>query len=311
MTHIPSEIIDVFNHLPDQLIATVHKDPDVDAIGSLLAFQRLINGLGKQITLYVPDFNPALFAYLPGVDTIAKDAEAAYHMAFFLDCSDHSRIVKPQAFPNATTIVNIDHHQDNTNFGHHNWVANASSVGEMLYHLFQALNQPMSSQTATLLYSAICFDTGNFKFANTTRDTFIAAADLIQKGIKASYISECIFEQKTKKYFEDVRMGLNNMYIDREHPFMIVHIPNHPQMSGESTINFFRQLEQMELVIVCKEVKKRQYRLSFRSKQQVNVAKIASQFDGGGHIRAAGATAEASFEELQAALIEYCTEAFQ
>ena len=112
-------------------------------------------------------------------------------------------------------------------------------------------------------------------------------------------------------YFEDIRTGLNNMYLDQEYPLMIVHIPHHPNISSESTINFFRQLENVELIIVCKEVNKLEYRISFRSKQTINVAKIAHNFNGGGHIRAAGANVQSSFSSLKKALIEHSRKAFQ
>ena len=207
--------------------------------------------------------------------------------------------------------MNIDHHQDNTHFGDINVIHNISSVGEILFNLFKELGIEISTNTATHLYAAICFDTGNFKFANTTANTFIAASELVKKDINSTLISEWIFEQKPKNYFEDIRTGLNNMYLDSEYPFMIVHIPHHPNISSESTINFFRQLENTELIIVCKEVKKLEYRLSFRSKQSINVAKIANHFNGGGHIRAAGATIQSSFSSLKTALIEESKKAFQ
>ena len=106
------------------------------------------------------------------------------------------------------------------------------------------------------------------------------------------------FEEKPKTYFEDIKEGLNNMHIDPNYPFMIVYIPHHPNISRESTINFFRQLENTELVIVCKEVQKEEYRISFRSKQYINVAKIAHAFDGGGHVRASGDACQATFSAL-------------
>ena len=64
---INTDIIDCFKHLPEKIIATVHKDPDYDAIGSLLALGNLINALGKDVTLYSPDINTKQFKHLPGV----------------------------------------------------------------------------------------------------------------------------------------------------------------------------------------------------------------------------------------------------
>ena len=232
-------------------------------------------------------------------------------LSVFLDCSDKNRIANPNDFPTSKCIINIDHHQDNTQFGDINLVLSISSVGEILFNLFEILNIEITSDIATNIYAAICFDTGNFKFSNTSPDTFTTASKLLKMNINATKISEWIFEEKPKNYFEDIREGLNNMYLDAEYPFMIVHIPHHPNISSESTINFFRQLENVELIIVCKEVKKSEYRISFRSKQYVNVAKIAHHFNGGGHVRASGATFQSSFSSLRDTMIDQAKKAFQ
>tara|TARA_A100001015_G_scaffold313043_1_gene419400 strand:+ start:491 stop:1420 length:930 start_codon:yes stop_codon:yes gene_type:complete len=300
---ITTELKAIFNNLPNRIIATVHKDPDYDAIGSLLAFNELIKSLNGDVTLLAPDMNKKQFQNLPGIKNIQTTPKSEYDLAFFLDCSDKNRIFKPKSFPAVKKMVNIDHHQDNTLFGDINIVKNISSVGELLFNLFIELNIDISIETATNLYAAICFDTGNFKFSNTTASTFITASKLLEKGVNASKISEWIFEQKPKNYFHDVREGLNNMHIDSELPFMIVHIPNHPNISRESTINFFREMENIELIVVCKEVKKSEFRISFRSKQSINVANLAKEFNGGGHIRAAGATIHSTFSELNNQLL--------
>ena len=308
---IGTELHQLLKNLPNKLIATVHKDPDFDAIGSLLALGSLIQSLNKEITLFSPDINLKQFDFLPGIKTITSTTELTYDVAFFLDCSDQNRIFNPKRFPKAETIVNIDHHQDNTFFGKINVVQNISSVGEMMFNIYNELNIEITTDIASNLYAAIAFDTGNFKFSNTTPETFMVASKLLKKEINAAKISELIFERKSKEFFADIKQGLNNMYIDKQYPFIIVHIPFHEQLSNESTINFFRQLENIELVIVCKEVKESEYRISFRSKQFIDVSKLAKNFNGGGHIKASGATVSSSFNELNEQLLKETHKAFQ
>ena len=286
---INNDFVKKLTNLPDKLIATVHKDPDFDAIGSLLALNKLINKMGKTITLYAPDIDINQFKKLPEIHLIKKDVDSHYDLAFFLDCSDKNRIYNPKSFPKFNESINIDHHQDNTHFGDFNVVLQISSVGEIIYNLFKILNINIDKSTAINLYAAICFDTGNFKFSNTTPQTFKIAAELLELGIPISQISEWIFESKTIAYFEDIKCGLDNLYIDKTHPFIIVFIPFKINQSKESTINFFRKLENTELIIVCKETSNKNYKISFRSKNKVNVASLAKKFNGGGHIRAAGA----------------------
>lgn len=298
-------------NLPNKLIATVHKDPDFDAIGSLLSLGALVQSMGKSIDLFSPDINKAAFSNLPHINTLINKPSSHYDMAIFLDCSDESRIFDPITFPTFTHSINIDHHQDNTHFGTYNWVLEMSSVGEMMAHLFKTLNRPIDYDTAINLYAAICFDTGNFKFSNTQPSTFIIASELLSKGIPAHHISEWIFENKSEAYFNDVKSGLNHFYIDKHAPFGIVYIPFCDSPQNESTVNFFRQLKSIDLIIVCKEIELGQFKLSFRSKHTINVAIMAQHFNGGGHIRAAGANYKGTFSDLKKQLIRHSHKAFQ
>ena len=129
------------------------------------------------------------------------------------------------------------------------------------------MNIKLDHTIATQIYAAICFDTGNFQYSNTTSSTFTIAAELLKYGISNHQISEWIFESKTISYFQDIKLGLHNMYIDNKFPFMIVQIPLNDYKNKESTINFFRTLKNIELVIVCKETAPKTFKLSFRSKK--------------------------------------------
>ena len=301
----------IFDSLPNNIIATVHKDPDFDAIGSLLAFGTLINQYGKTCTLYAPDIDMDQFKSLPSIESIKTTVLDHYDWAFFLDCADISRIYLPDTFPTFQTSVNIDHHQDNTLFATHNLVQDISSVGELLFHLFNALNQPITTQTATQLYAAINFDTGGFRFANTTPTTMKVASDLLQYKIDIAKINTWIHESKSNAYFDDIKIGLTHEYIDPNNPFSIVFIPYSIHQSKESIVNFFRQRESIDTVIICKETAPNEFKLSFRSKGQINVQNIAKQFGGGGHILASGANTTGSFESLKQQLITLTNEAYQ
>jgi bifunctional oligoribonuclease and PAP phosphatase NrnA len=312
MTFIKEDLHTLLTNLPNDIVATVHRDPDYDAIGSLLALKPLLNAYNKSVTLFSGDINYQQFSALPNVTDIQTTlTKEHYHTAFFLDCSDKSRIHKLKKFPKTDQIINIDHHQDNTQFGDINIVPNISSVGELLFNIYQTLNIPISTDIATYLYAAICFDTGNFMFANTTPSTLRAAATLLETDIPNALISEQIFEQKDELYFEDIHSGLNNMYVHPKYPFVIVAIPFRQTLGKESTINFFRQYKDKELIIVCKEVADTEYKLSFRSKQTCNVAELAKNYNGGGHIRAAGGYKKMAYEPLLTKLIRDCEQLFK
>ena len=155
---INEETLNYFKLLPEKIIVTVHKAPDYDAIGSLLAMGALLKYLGRDATLYSPDINIKQLKHLPGIKKIIRIPKSEYDLGIFLDCSDQSRISHPNDFPNTTKIMNIDHHQDNTHFGDINVVHNISSVGEILFNLF------IMSIMSDFLYLDITFNGLNILF---------------------------------------------------------------------------------------------------------------------------------------------------
>ena len=309
---IDASMVELFQSLPKRVIATIHRDPEVDAIGSMLGLGNLIQRLGGTVDLYSPDIHASSFDFLPGVHAIQKQVHGEYDMAIFLDCSNAQRIHNPPSFPMHTTCVNIDHHSDNHRFGHHNLVLDVSSVGEIMVALFNALDVPIDIDTGTNLYAAICSDTGGFRFANTSAQTLNVAANLATMGVPIHSVMDQLFESKPMAYFSMIQSGLDHWYIDPHYPFGIVTIPYGLEgKSPNSPIDFFRQLTDTELMVLCKEILPNEFKISFRSRSTLNVAQLAHQFNGGGgHIRASGTRFVGDHDTLHQSLIRVIYEAF-
>ena len=94
MSAITDSFLSVFNQLPDSIIATVHKDPDFDAIGSLLAIKELGNHFNKTIDIVSLDIDIDQFMHLPNIEQLITKPKSNYDLAIFLDCSDQNRIYK-------------------------------------------------------------------------------------------------------------------------------------------------------------------------------------------------------------------------
>jgi len=77
---------------------------------------------------------------------------------------------------NIKPLINIDHHENNSQFGDVNLVdTNSSSVGEIIYRLIQVADLPMSKNIAENLFVALQTDTGSFRYGNTTKEAFTIA----------------------------------------------------------------------------------------------------------------------------------------
>jgi phosphoesterase RecJ-like protein len=84
------------------------------------------------------------------------------------------------------------------------------------------------------------------------------------------------------------------------------------QASDEATdgfVNYPLTVGEVEAVALLKETEAGVYRTSLRSKGEVNVARVAGMFGGGGHRNAAGCTLKGDWDELEARIMGLLVEA--
>jgi phosphoesterase RecJ-like protein len=173
-------------------IVAAHVDPDGDAIGSMLALGMVLEQLGLAVTLYCADQVPRIYRFLPGVERIKRSVPGRqrFDLGFVIDSSDISRIGEGLDLrQQASFIINIDHHPDNTKFGDVNYLTRASSVAEQIYDLANFLKARIDKRLADCLYAAMITDTGNFRYENTNVKTFLIAAELLKAGVNTHEIS--------------------------------------------------------------------------------------------------------------------------
>ena len=131
---------DVVQSVKKVLIST-HQDPDFDAIGASLALSLFLQSMQIDAKVWVADSLGTQFNFLPQLDTIESEFPESddFDAVFVLDSSDLTRVKgyeKIQEISERVPIINIDHHGDNTSFGHVNITQAISSVCELLFHIF-------------------------------------------------------------------------------------------------------------------------------------------------------------------------------
>ena len=240
--------------LKHPIIGTAHKDPDIDAIGSLLALRLGLKQKNHDLECYVSDYKPTKFQFLPHYNDIQSiPSSKDCHSLIYIDCSNEYRIKFPKKIPKASQTINIDHHQDNTLFGTINIVHNISSVGELLYKEMLNADIVITPEIAKNLYAAIAFDTGSFQYTNTTPSTLAIASELLKIDPSISQINKYIFDSKSTEYFEEVKIALDHLYIDENNPFIMTHIPLRKNASSESTINFLDNIMKKKSLLSVKK----------------------------------------------------------
>lgn len=296
---------------------TSHIRPDGDSMGSSLALCWILKGLNKDAEVIMCDTVPHSYSRLPGSEDVRviKDIDRDYDAVFVIECSDVSRPGLPSL--KDQFVVNIDHHSTTALFGDLNWIdSTAAAVGEMIYNLAKAIGAKISPEVASCVYAALLTDTGSFHFSNTTERTFKIASELVRHGAQPAKLSQAIFY--SYPYAKVMLVGAVLSTLQRDETGRIAWITMSKEAmdnSGASEddsdgiINYPLTVGDVEAVAFFRELANSTYRISLRSKNRVNVARVAEQFGGGGHANAAGFTAKADFDELSRDVIERLKEA--
>ncbi|MBU5254799.1 bifunctional oligoribonuclease/PAP phosphatase NrnA [Tissierella praeacuta] len=282
----------------ERIYIVSHVQPDGDNIGSILALWMAIKKIKDKVFILKTDDIPSDFLFLPNVNEIKEfNDKGKIDMFIALDTSDENRLGKNKELLNkAKTIINIDHHISNTNFGHINIVdSNAAATGELVYNLIKKMNIPMDKDIASCIYTAISSDTGSFMYDNTSAQTHRIIAELIDIGIDKSNININLYQNKSLertmlfiKSLETLRLYFNNNVALIKVTQDMLNKANAKMEDTEGIVSFIREIAPVEVGIILKEFKENEIKVSMRSKRFIDVSAICASFNGGGHIRAAG-----------------------
>lgn len=299
-----------------------HINPDGDNIGSSLALALALKKNNKNVFVLKSDIVPKNFVFLPGIDLIEDYNEEMGGIDLFvaLDCGDEHRLGKNKVlFENAKKTINIDHHISNTNFGHINIVdPKASATGELIYEFIKHLNIDLDKEIATNLYTAISTDTGSFKYESVTSETHKIVADLLDTGIDKNNININLYEKMSFTRMKLFIKSLTTLETFDNGQIAVVKITQDMLKEtgasledAEGIISFIRKLETVEAACILKELEKENIKISLRTKKYLDASLICSNFDGGGHKRAAGCTIYKEIEESKDLIVKSIKESMK
>ena len=274
-----------------------HIRPDGDCVGSCLALYQYLHKCMPEAEVKVFLEKPAdIFREIKGFDLIDSEFgnQASFDVYFALDCGQDRLGGAEPYFAQAAKRINIDHHVSNSGCGDVNYIMpQVGSTCELIYDLIDL--DKLDKDMAMAIYIGMIHDTGVFQYSNTTPATLEKAAKLISYGFDFPRLIEETFYQKT--YLQSQIMGRALMESVR---FMdgqcIVSVIDRKTMDFyqvdskdlEGIVNQLRNIKGVHCAIFMYETAPLEYKVSLRSDEKVDVAKVASHFGGGGHVRAAG-----------------------
>jgi phosphoesterase RecJ-like protein len=301
----------------ETFVLTTHENPDGDALGSLVAMQLALDQLGKDNFTFLAGEVPLPSEYgfmeLSGLRRGAVPPEAAGRVLLALDCANDRRLGPDTALlDEASLVIDIDHHHDNTRFGGLNLViGEASSTGEILWNLFAVLGVRITPGIAEGLYIALVTDTGRFQYANTSPGTLRLAADLMEAGADVHRVFQGVYESVAFPKLKLLGRALESARVHEGGRLVVATLQRTDfadagaaEPFAEGIIDYLRAVEGADLVALIREPPTADgptRRISLRTTAEgIDVSAIARKAGGGGHRQAAGFSSEDSPERIAA-----------
>lgn len=304
------------------VVLHTHVNADGDGAGSQAAIAAWLEGRGVRATIVNPTaFPDSLRFVLHRQDVVADlgtpEAEAALDEAdlfLVLDTSEPDRVgeLAPR-LPRDRTLV-VDHHPPGREVVGDVAVqdASAAATGEMVYDLITLAGDPVPRASALGAYVALVSDTGSFRYGNTTPRVLAVAAELMRLGIDPEVVYRRLFATAPRRRLELLREALDSLGASDDGRVGWMVIPHRVTarlgVSGEDfdgLIEHVRSVEGTEVALLFRETSPGETKVSLRSNGAADVNRVARQFGGGGHVKAAGAT----FHEPAEAVVERVVDA--
>lgn len=292
----------------DNYLILSHRRPDGDTVGSCAALCLALRNLGKQARIYPnPQFTPKFAPYLEGLTASGAAGEAPT----VISCDIASRGLLPLGMEDARVELAIDHHGTHAPFAARCHVeGDKASCGEIIHALLPLLGTETDRRIAEAVYVAVSTDTGCFRYANVTANTFSVAAACVAAGAEIYPINRVMFDTKrparmkleawlieTMAFYAGGRVALNAI------PQSLVEELGLTEDDLDDISGFGRTMEGVDIGLMLRQVENGAWKVSVRTSPAFDAARICARVGGGGHRGAAGATLEPDLETAKARIL--------
>lgn len=302
-----------------RILLTTHYRPDGDGLGSMLALADTLRQRDREVQMVISGTMPARYHFLdpdqqihtyraPGDDW--RQAE----LAIVLDTGTWNQLNDVAPFLRELPVAKavIDHHLTQDDLGGERFVdTTAEATGRLVHEAITALGAPLSERAAQCLFVALAMDTGWFRHSNTTTRTFALAEQLVRAGARPEAVYDKLFEQNTLPRLKLMGLVLDRLQLvgDNRVAYTEIRRDDYAQtgatpQDSEDLVNFTRSVIGVEVGLLFMEQPRGGVKVSFRSREKVDVARVAELFGGGGHRLASGAVVESTLEDAKGRVLQ-------
>ncbi len=280
------------------ILIITHVNPDPDSIGSALALSNLFheNKIKHKVFNISSDL-PQNLDFIPRFEKISDQLPAFFDLAISVDCGTYKRL--GFELDSSIPLINFDHHKSNNSFGAVNIVdPMKSSTAELVFEFFKHNGLYITKNSATALYVGIYDDTLAFSLGRCDELTFEKINFLVECGASPSEIANKLLRRDSLAKYRIIPKVLDSLELFKEGEVAsIIAKEEWFKQTGahnrdcEDALDMIMSIAVVRIAIFVRIVNG-SARVSLRSKGQIDVAKIAGEFGGGGHFNAAGCTIE-------------------
>jgi phosphoesterase RecJ-like protein len=302
----------------DEVALACHVDPDGDAIGSMLALQHVLERSGVRTTASwgTPGGDagaelevPPQYAFLPGLDALVVPERfpATPPLMVAFDTGAPARLGSLRAAGEAAgTLIVIDHHASGEAFGDIRIVdGSVAATAVLVDHLIGRMGAELDRDTAICLYTALVTDTGRFQYASTTPDVLRLAARLISLDIDHASISQQVWSTHSFGYLKLLGRALDRATLEPAAALLWTTITQEDLrrlgvawQETEGLIEVLRSVGAARVAMIAKQQSDGAWKVSLRSRGEVDVGRIARDLGGGGHAFLAGTVIDGEITDI-------------
>lgn len=278
-----------------------HQRPDGDSVGSMLGLMLALRERGQQAVAVSSSGIPARFEFLPGAGEVLRELPGGEHLLVALDSADAERL---SAEVKGQVAINIDHHPTNTEYAELNLVVpDAAATTQILFNLSEQLELPISSAVASCYLAGLITDTNGFRTPSVNAAALRVAAELIELGADLSTLYQRALIEHSFVALRYWGAGLTSLQRQGKLAWANLSLEDrrevgYPGDDDADLVEMLATIREASVSLIFVELGDERVKVSWRAREGVNVAEVASGFGGGGHHLAAGATVDGRLAEV-------------
>jgi len=276
-----------------RFVVTSHARPDGDGIGSALACAQILRHMGKEAEVVMHDGVPRIYQSLPFAERVIRSESVPPNDAVIILECDSIKRTQLNGLQDCF-LINIDHHVSGRHFAQVNWIdSSVMATAELVYRMARLAGVPLDPDIATCLYTALMTDTGSFMFEGTNEHTFAIARELVLAGADPAHCARNIYFGHSTAKLRLLGAALANLHREGSLAWIWVTQEQMERFGAreedcEGLVNYALSIGDVQVAVFFRELPDGRWRVSLRSKGEVNVSAVAEHFGGGGHKCASG-----------------------